>query len=159
MNRFFNSRRARLSTGLAVSLVTMAVEGADSLKRQIEMQVRAAEVARSDALVNVDVDGLRKMTAADYIHIESNGKLRTREQFLQGLVDSDYRFNSFVIDRIQIIIIGDVAIASGDYHNDIVIQGVAQPTKYARFTRAWKRDGEQWVNITHQATEYKKPTP
>ena len=159
MFRLYKSRRVHLSTGLAASLIITTAASMENSNRQVEMQVLAAEAARSEALVKVDVGRLRKMTAPDYIHIESNGKLRTREQFLQGLIDSDYRFNSFVIDRIEVIAEGNIAIASGDYHNDIVVHGVPQPTKYARFTRAWKLQGDRWINITHQATEYKKPTP
>ena len=66
----------------------------------------------------------------------------------------EYRFKSFVVDRNLIKIIGNAAIVTGDYHNDIVTPQGLQPTKYARFIRIWRLDGDKWVNVAHQATEY-----
>lgn len=120
-----------------------------------ETQVIQAEAARAKALVDVDVAGLRDMTAEDYTHVESNGKYRTRDQFLKGLEDADYRFKTFVLDRIQVRVEGKVAIATGDYHNDIMTHSGLMPTKYARFIRVWMFQGKRWVNVAHQATEFK----
>lgn len=117
-------------------------------------QVRQAEAARREALLAADVGKLRAMTSGDYTHIESNGKSRTLDQFLEGLEHREYRFKSFIVDRDLIRIIGNAAIVTGDYHNDIITPKKLQPTKYARFIRIWRWDSDKWVNVAHQATEY-----
>lgn len=159
MSTIFKIRCARIPGGLSATLLFSAAACAQSPVEQAQLQVRNAEAARSAALVTADIEKLKAMTATDYIHVESNGKLRNRDEFLQGLIDSDYRFKSFIIDRMHINIQKDIAIATGDYHNDIITNGAQQPTKYARFTRVWKLMGGSWINLTHQATEYKKLAP
>lgn len=156
MSTFFKVRCVRIPGGFTATLLFSAAACAQTVDEQAQLQVRNAEAARSAALVSADIESLKAMTADDYIHVESNGKLRNREEFLQGLIDSDYRFQSFIIDRMHINIQRDIAIATGDYHNDIITNGTQQPTKYARFTRVWKLEGGRWINLIHQSTEYKK---
>jgi hypothetical protein len=129
-----------------------------SYRNDAEASVLAAEQARAKALVDVDIDALRNMTDVNYTHVESNGKFRTRDEFLHGLEVGEYRFSTFVIDRAAVRLEGNVAVVTGDYHNDITTPEAIQPTKYARFMRIWVlRDG-RWVNVAHQATTYSRPT-
>jgi hypothetical protein len=139
---------ARLSSG--------ATQTMSKNRNDAEVSVLAAEQARAKALVGVEIDALRNMTDVNYTHVESNGKFRTRDEFLHGLEVGEYRFSTFVIDRAAVRLEGNVAVVTGDYHNDITTPEGIQPTKYARFMRIWILREEQWVNIAHQATAYSR---
>jgi hypothetical protein len=139
---------ARLSSGAAQTM--------SKYRNDAEASVLAAEQARAKALVDVDIDALRNMTDVNYTHVESNGKFRTCEEFLHGLEIGEYRFSTFVIDRAAVRLEDNVAVVTGDYHNDITTPGGIQPTKYARFMRIWILREENWVNIAHQATAYSR---
>ena len=119
------------------------------------LQVKAAEQARANALVAVDIERLMALTDEHYTHIESSGVSRTRDGFIRGLEDAEYRFRTFEIDAIEVRLEGTLAIVTGNYHNDIVTKEGLQPTKYARFIRVWKLTDDGWVNIAHQATQYR----
>lgn len=156
MKNGLKSWASRIYGGLTATFILSNTATAASVSdTELASQVRLAESMRAIALINVDTDQLRAITDINYTHIESNGRLRTREEFIEGLTNSDYRFKTFVIDKIQVRIEKNIAISTGDYHNDIITKSGLQPTKHARFTRVWKLKKNQWINISHQATEYK----
>lgn len=122
-------------------------------------QVLAVEAMRVRALLNADIALLDRITAQDYVHVESNGRRRSKTEFLDGLARSEYRFESFVIDENRVRIVGPVAIVTGCYHNDIRTREGLQPTKYARHIRVYVKDGGLWRNVAHQATQIPHHAP
>jgi ketosteroid isomerase-like protein len=120
-------------------------------------QVLAVEAMRVRALLNADIAALDQITAQDYVHVETNGRRRSKTEFLNGLAQSEYRFESFVIDENHVRIAGPVAIVTGCYHNEIRTRKGLQPTKYARHIRVYMRDNGLWRNIAHQATQIPDP--
>jgi ketosteroid isomerase-like protein len=122
-------------------------------------QVLAVEAKRVRALLNADIAALDQITAQDYVHVESNGRRRSRSEFLDGLARSEYRFESFVIDENHVRIVGPVAIVTGCYHNEIRTREGLQPAKYARHIRVYVKDGGRWRNIAHQATQVPDRAP
>jgi ketosteroid isomerase-like protein len=127
---------------------------------QLEVEeVLAVEATRVRALLNADIATLDQITAQDYIHVESNGRRRSKTEFLDGLARSEYRFENFVIDENSVRIIGPVAIVTGRYHNDIRSREGLQPTKYARHIRVYVKNDGLWRNVAHQATQIPNHTP
>jgi hypothetical protein len=120
-------------------------------------EVLAVEALRVKALVDGDIATLDRITSSDYRHVESTGKVRTKDQFLRDLEQGGYRFDSFVIDENQIRIFGDTAVVTGRYHNDIRTKLGLQPTKHALHVRIYVREGGKWINVAHQATETAHP--
>ena len=116
-------------------------------------EVLLIDEQRARALVAVDIPTLERLTAAEYIHVESSGTVRTKREFIDGLWNGSYRFRSFVIDENHVALYGDVAVVTGRYHNEVVLNSGAQPVKHARYLRVYvSRDGT-WVNVAHQATQ------
>jgi ketosteroid isomerase-like protein len=116
-------------------------------------QVLAVEAARARALVDADVATLDRITSDDYVHVESTGKVRTKAQFLDGLRQGEYRFESFVVDENHVSIHGDTAVVTGSYHNVIRTRAGVQPVKHARHIRVYARRDGAWINVAHQATQ------
>jgi hypothetical protein len=114
---------------------------------------------RVRALLNADLATLDRITAENYVHVESNGRCRSKTEFLDGLVRSEYRFQSFVIDENSVQIVGPVAVVTGRYHNNICTRKGLQPTKYARHIRVYVKNDGVWLNVAHQATEIQTHAP
>ena len=127
-------------------------------KRDIE-QVLALETIRVRALLDADLATLDRITAQDYVHVESNGRRRSKAEFLDGLARPDYRFETFVIDENHVQLVGPVAIVTGRYHNAIRTREGLRPAKYARHLRVYVKQGGSWQNVAHQATEIQTHTP
>lgn len=126
--------------------------------REVKADVLKVEAVRVRAMLEGDVETLDRITGADYVHVESSGQARTKREFLQGFVNGEYRFRSFVIDESQLNMLGSVAVVTGRYHNVIETPAGVQPVKYARHIRIYAlRDG-RWVNVAHQATELPSPS-
>jgi hypothetical protein len=86
---------------VAVALLRIPVRNAFSLvlrlrtPDQLEVeQVLAVEAKRVRALLNADFATLDQITAQDYVHVESNGRRRSKTEFLEGLARSEYRFET-----------------------------------------------------------------
>jgi ketosteroid isomerase-like protein len=144
----------------AVALLRIPVRNVFSLVLRLRTsdhleveQVLAVEAARVRALLNADIATLDQITTQDYVHVESNGRRRSKTEFLDGLARSEYRFENFVIDENSVQIIGPVAIVTGRYHNDIRTREGLQPTKYARHIRVYVKHDGLWRNVAHQATQ------
>ena len=119
-------------------------------------QVLAVEAARVKALLEADIGTLDRITAQDYVHVESNGRHRSKSEFLDGLARAEYRFENFVIDENRVRIVGPVAIVTGRYHNDIRTREGLQPTKHARHIRVYVKRAGVWQNVAHQATQVQR---
>lgn len=154
--------------GMAVAgaLLRMPVKGAHSSLLRLRVpyepevgEVLAVEASRVRALLNADIALLDQITARDYVHVESNGRRRSKTEFLDGLARFEFRFESFVIDENHVRIVGSVAIVTGCYHNEIRTREGLQPVKYARHIRVYVKDDGRWQNVAHQATQIPDHAP
>ena len=121
-------------------------------------QDRIAELLRIDlqrakSLVDADIAFLDQITGANYVHVESTGKLRTKREFLETVAQPDFRFEEFVIDENNVQLYGEIAVLTGRYHNKIRTDLGFRFTKHARHTRVYIFEEGRWLNVAHQATE------
>ncbi len=151
---------AALAAFLAVPIAGAAAQQqpspAVSALADAEREVRAAEAARLKAFLDHDVAAMSALLADDMIHVTSDGRTRDKSQFMDDFVGRPTAFSQFVTDDMEVIVIGDVAVTRGRYHNLVAQRSYGTPLKYARFLRVWvKRDGA-WRLLSHQATEERK---
>ena len=149
--------RWSLSRWLLAGVFAIAPVGAgaaapEAATKKAEAQVLEVEAVRLQAMLDADIDTLDRITAADYVHVESTGQVRTKAQFLDGLRDREYRFKRFVIEENDVRIMGSAAVVTGRYRNVIETPEGVQPVKYARHIRVYERRNGQWMNVAHQAT-------
>ena len=121
-------------------------------------EVLALDGRRARAFVEGNADLLDRITAADYTHVETSGVARTKAEFMAERRGGAVRFRSFIIDRNDVRVFGDVAVVTGRYSNQVETAAGLQPVKQARHQRVYvRRDGE-WIVVAHQATEVGEPT-
>ena len=116
--------------------------------------MREAERQRAVALNGRDIEMLRRLIGGNYRHIETNGRLRTKTEFLQALARDEYRIRNYEVEDMDIEMLkdGEVALVTGTYRAARPDLGGGQPLR-GRYVRIWTRHPEGWRNALHQGTE------
>ncbi len=116
--------------------------------------LRDAERRRADAVAARDVDTLRDIIATDYYHVEPNGRVRTRSEYLQLLARDEYEFRAYtnVSMEIQLLDSGRTAIVRGRFHADLPPSGREREFR-GRYVRVWQLQANGWRNTMMQSTE------
>ena len=149
-------RHAALAAFLSVVAVGATAQSPPSpaaAPGSAEREVRDAEAARLKAFLDHDVTAMSALLADEMIHVTSDGRTRNKTQFMDDFVSRPTAFSQFVTDDMEVIAVGDVAIARGRYHNLVAQRAYGTPLKYARFLRVWVRRNGTWQLMSHQATE------
>ena len=137
---------------LAVSLAVAAnlAAKADS----VEAEVRAAETARTTALVHSNVAALEKLMADDVTYVHASGKSDTKASYLDAIRSGQLRYLLWEPHQMNVRVLGETAILNGMYsvraidlrvQKDPLNLDVFFLTVYAR------RDG-RWQQIAWQTT-------
>jgi len=116
--------------------------------------LRDAERHLAEAVATRDVDALRTLIATDYYHVETNGRVRTRSEFMQVLARDEYEFRSYsnVSMEIQLLDSGHTAIVRGRLQADL--QPIGGPREFrGRYVRIWQLQTDGWRNTMMQSTE------
>lgn len=124
------------------------------------VQVRDAERRRADAVANRDVDAMRRLIGGEYYHVESNGRVRAKTEFLQMLLRNEFEFQSYETDDVDITLLGTGrdAVVTGRFVAQA--QSPHRPREFrGRFVRLWTLEGDTWRNALHQSTEIKTVAP
>lgn len=115
--------------------------------------VREAEQMRAQALARRDIGVLRRLISGDYYHVESNGRVRTKTEFLQALERNEFRILGYGMDDVEIKLVdgGSTAIVTGAYRATFEGLPASQATR-GRYVRIWTRHPDGWRNALHQST-------
>lgn len=124
------------------------------------VQVRDAERRRADAVANRDVEAMRRLVGSEYYHVESNGRVRAKTEFLQMLARDEFEFRSYETDDVDITLLGNGrdAVVTGRFVAHV--QSPNRPREFrGRFVRLWTLEDDTWRNTLHQSTEIKTVAP
>jgi ketosteroid isomerase-like protein len=116
--------------------------------------LRDAERRRTEAVGTRDVDALRNIIATDYYHVETNGRVRTRSEFLQLVARDEFEFRTYEIVsmEIQLLDSGRTAIVRGRFQADL--QPSARSREFrGRYVHVWQLQPDGWRNTMMQSTE------
>jgi hypothetical protein len=124
-----------------------------AMPQSAENAVAAVEQRRIDALIACDLDTLDEIIDEHCTHVESNGTLRTKAEFLEGVAKREFSFDLFEIEENQIRVFGHTAVVAGAYRNIVRTRGRPNPVKHARHLRVYVHRSGAWKLVAHQATE------
>lgn len=116
--------------------------------------IRDAERRRAAAVASGDIDTLRKLIGGEYYHVESNGRVRTKTEFLQALMRKELKMSAYGLDDMEITVLGSgrAAIVTGRFHAQM--QGLPTPRQFrGRYVRVWILEPDGWRNTLEQSTE------
>lgn len=116
--------------------------------------VRDAERKRVHAVVNRDIDLLRNLISGEYYHVESNGRVRTKTEYLQALGRDEFKVSAYDIDDVEIKLLGAgrAAVVTGRFQAQIRGLNMSRQLR-GRYVRIWSLQPEGWRNTLHQSTE------
>ena len=120
--------------------------------------VLRCEEERAAAIQAGDVDRLRELTSPDYVHVDVNGALRNREEFLLTLQSREAVFTRYHNEDVQVRLHHPVAVVSGRLLNEHRRSDGEVEERVARFVRIWVCEDGGWRNLHHQATRF-APAP
>lgn len=148
-----------VATLCLASLFLAASAAADAPARAAANGVREAERQRAQALNARDIELLRRLIGGNYHHVETNGRLRTKTEFLQALARDEYRIRNYEVEDMDIELAdnGGLAIVTGTYRASRQDLASAQPVR-GRYVRVWTRHPDGWRNALHQGTEIRTAT-
>ncbi|KFC74443.1 nuclear transport factor 2 family protein [Massilia sp. LC238] len=140
---------------LASLLLPFHAAASDAAARDARLGVREAERQRALALNERDIELLRRLMGGNYRHVETNGRLRSKTEFLQALARDEYRIRNYGLEDMEVEVVNeDVAIVTGTWRAARLDLGAAQPLR-GRYVRVWTRQPEGWRISLHQGTEIK----
>lgn len=133
-------------------------KGATKRGLQMEREVSQVENERVQALLQQDFAALERIMADECLHVESNGTIRAKAQFIAAFKAGEFAFDSFNIEENSIRIYEETAVVIGRYSNRIRTGGNTLQTKRARHLRVYVKRAGRWQLVAHQATELKEAT-
>jgi len=80
-----------------------------------QAEVRAAETARTIALVHADVAALEKLMSDDATYVHASGKADTKASYLEAIQSGQLRYLSWEPHRVNVRVLGESAVLDGMY--------------------------------------------
>jgi ketosteroid isomerase-like protein len=118
----------------------------------VEREIICLEQARCRALVDADIDSLKKLVADDVVHVHANGKADDKAAYLT-MVEKQIRFLEATRERLDVRVYGELAVATGRLDQTIETRGSGQRTvMHVMTTQVWARRGAAWQQVSFQAT-------
>ncbi|OON63388.1 hypothetical protein B0920_08390 [Massilia sp. KIM] len=132
--------------------------GASVASREVSA-IRDAEHKRAMAVAGRDVEALRNLIGGEYYHVESNGRVRTKTEFLQALARDEFRLSNYGVDEMEITLVGGgrAAVVTGRFHAHMQTLHMVRQFR-GRYVRIWTLHPEGWRNTLHQSTEIRPAT-
>ena len=135
-----------------ISLIGVAGHaGAQASRMTAEDSVRAAEVARREALLGADTVALSRLTANEFYEISRFGQIRTRSDNIQEVATGTLKLITVKYDSLSVRVYGDVAILTGIADNTGQFRGTPFSGK-VRYTRIFVRRDGRWQAVMMQHT-------
>ncbi len=105
--------------------------------------IQKLEQERFTAYVKGDVAALERIFADDLVYIHSNGVSDPKSAVLQSFASGELKISRFDAEDIKVRQIGDVMVATGLVHVDLVNKGTAAKFDI-RYTAIYVNQGGQW---------------
>jgi ketosteroid isomerase-like protein len=119
--------------------------------RDAESEIVAMEAKWTASMLANDVRRMQSLLATDWVLLESNGGVLTRDRFLATIASGDLVHTKMTLDRPTIRIYGDTAIVSGLATSSGTYRG--QPfSLHERSSDVFVRHGGRWECVLTQLT-------
>ncbi len=120
-------------------------------RTQAEQEVLAAQRARLDATIAVDVPALERLMADDLTYVHSSAKLESKAENIAA-ISASHSYQSVVTSEVVTRIEGDVAVITGLADITLKRPDGELWVLPVRFTDVWARRDGAWREISWQST-------
>jgi ketosteroid isomerase-like protein len=135
---------------LALALCSLNLV-AGSLPSKDEKAVLAAMEAWRQAMISRDKAGLETLYAPELSYFHSNGKLETKAQAIEAVVNGKNRFESIELTDIAVRLYGKTALVTGKIGMRINSDGKVSPLTLD-VLHVWVKTSKGWQMVARHAT-------
>jgi len=150
------TRVIRLAGLLMIVVLTHALAASAQSRNTEESAVQDAYRAYVQAWKTKDLTALEKLISQDYMAVNFEGKLSTRENEL-ATAKSDNEWEAMAVDEIHARIWGDTAVASGFISAQGKKPDGSSFNARVRFLAMLVRQNGRWQLVATQSSSFKKP--
>ena len=115
--------------------------------QRIKTQADAWDVA----IVRKDAAKVEANLSDDFLHIDVNGNMADKEQFMAAILSPDLVMKPYVVDEFTLRVFGDTALVHGATVMTGTYKGVPFRSHY-RFTDTYFREAGEWRLVNVQTT-------
>jgi len=116
-------------------------------------EIKRLENLRLKAGISKDVNAFDSMTAGDYLQIDMDGNVLTRQDAMKRIASSYAQLQSNEVEDMKVRIFGNIAILSGLGHPKGLMKG-EEFTDAIRYTRVYAYLNDKWQVVHFQQTRF-----
>jgi ketosteroid isomerase-like protein len=145
-----NMSRRDLAVGaLAFGASGLLLSSAAKAQPADEAAVRAGIEALRKAAFEADKAGLERVSAAQLSYGHSDGRVETREQFINGVMTRKATVKSIAFPDLHVWMIGNNAVARHIYTSESELDGKVTNTKIGAL-QVWQKQDGGWKLLARQ---------
>ena len=115
-------------------------------------QLMQAEQQLAQAHVDLDLDTIAALLHRDYVIVQQDSRVETREMILASYRSGDRFWESASVDQLDVRLYGTAALVIGRWQ----AKGTNAGTQFdyaARFLSMWIKEDGRWQNVSNQSAE------
>jgi ketosteroid isomerase-like protein len=142
------SRRSVVTAAVAMTIASTAPVTLAQTSEVAAVE-KAGEILRR-LMIAPNPAALERIFADQLSYGHSDGRVQTKAEFTEALVNGKSVFNSISLSGQTISLAGDIAIVRHRFEADAISNGVpAQP--HIRILQVWQKQGDAWRLLVRQA--------
>ena len=118
---------------------------------QEQMEIRAAEQRRYDAMVGGDVAALEEILSEDLTYVHATATFETKTEFLRRLRTGELKYQAMDPESQDVRVYGSTGVVTGIARVQ-VLSGGKPLTFRMRYTDVYVKRGNRWQMVAWQAT-------
>ena len=153
-----NVSRRELAVAGAVALTApgLLLGGLASAQAADEAAVKENVEILRKALLEADKAKLEQVASAQISYGHSDGRVETKEQFVNGVMTRKQRVKSLEFPELKVAVVGNAAIARHIYLAESELEGKQTTTKIGAL-QVWQKQNGSWKLLARQG--FRLPTP
>ena|SRR5438094_123158 len=136
---------------MLLRLDSRSLAAQDAPAATAEDSVRAAEVARGQALLHADTTALARLVADEFVEVSRLGQLRSRADNLRDIGSGALKLKTVKYDSVSVRVYGDVAVLRSIADNTGTFRGIPFAGRIW-YTRVFVRRDGRWQAVAMQQT-------
>lgn len=145
---------AILSTCICAGLVSAQTGNPPSNDPSVVHTLKQVEQNFADAIKAADIDKLNQILADDWVILEGNGKIVTKETVFHDLKSGNNKLEALEFGPMDVKVLDNVAVVQGSYTETGTVKGQGWSGK-AVFTDVLVKHGDKWMIVRSHANRVK----
>jgi len=118
---------------------------------QEQLEIRAAEQRRFDAMVRGDLEALGELLSEDLTYVHTSAAFETKADFMRRLRTGDLKYEAMDPESQEVRVYGSTGVVTGVARAQVLSGG--RPLSFRmRYTDVYVKRGNRWQMVAWQAT-------